>query len=35
MKFSLGACFAGMLYLGIFPDAVWDAATEAVKALKF
>jgi NADH-quinone oxidoreductase subunit N len=35
MKFSLGACIAGMLYLGIFPDAVWDAATEAVKVLKF
>jgi NADH-quinone oxidoreductase subunit N len=34
-KFSLGVCIAGMLYMGIFPDTVWEGATEAVKALKF
>jgi NADH-quinone oxidoreductase subunit N len=35
MKFSLGISIAAMLYLGIFPDMVWDNVTEAVKALKF
>jgi NADH-quinone oxidoreductase subunit N len=35
MKFSLGACIAAMLYLGIFPDVVLTAATEAVKVLRF
>ena len=35
MKFSLGLSIAAMLYLGIFPDMVWDTATEAVKALNF
>ncbi len=35
MKIPLGICAAGMLYLGMFPGAVLDSATEAVKALKF
>jgi NADH-quinone oxidoreductase subunit N len=35
MKCSLGLCIAGMLYLGIFPDPVLNAATQAVRALKF
>jgi NADH-quinone oxidoreductase subunit N len=35
MRFSLGLCIAGMFYLGIFPDPVLTAATQAVRALKF
>jgi len=35
MKISIGACIAAMLYLGICPEAVFSAATEAVKALRF
>jgi NADH-quinone oxidoreductase subunit N len=35
MKFSVGVCIAAMLYLGICPDAVLSAATEAVKVLRF
>lgn len=35
LKLSLGVSIAAMLYLGIFPDMVWETATEAVKALKF
>jgi NADH-quinone oxidoreductase subunit N len=35
MKMTVGVCIAGMLYLGIFSAAVWESATEAVKALKF
>jgi NADH-quinone oxidoreductase subunit N len=35
MKVSVGACIAVMLYLGIFPEAVLSAATEAVKVLRF
>jgi NADH-quinone oxidoreductase subunit N len=35
MKLSLGVCIAAMLYLGIFPDMVWDTATVAVKGLAF
>jgi NADH-quinone oxidoreductase subunit N len=34
MKLALGACIAGMLYLGIFPDAALRMAGEAVKVLK-
>jgi NADH-quinone oxidoreductase subunit N len=35
MKCSLSLCIAAMLYLGIFPERVWNSAAEAVKALKF
>ena len=35
MQVSLAVCMAGMLYLGLFPNAVVQAATEAVKALRF
>ncbi len=35
MRFSLGLCLAGMFYLGLFPDPVLSAATQAVQALKF
>jgi NADH-quinone oxidoreductase subunit N len=35
MKFSIGVCVAAMLYLGIFPESVLSAATEAVKVLRF
>jgi NADH-quinone oxidoreductase subunit N len=35
MQLSLAVCMAGMLYLGLFPNAVVVAATEAVKALRF
>src|SRR5438093_9539691 len=34
MKLALGACIAGMLYLGIFPDAALRMAGEAVRILK-
>ncbi len=35
MKVSLAVCMAGMLYLGLFPNAVVQAAAEAARALKF
>jgi NADH-quinone oxidoreductase subunit N len=35
MRISVLACIAGMLYLGIFPECVLSAATEAVKVLRF
>ncbi len=35
VKVSLSICIAGMLYLGLFPNAVLDWSTEAVKVLKF
>jgi len=35
MQVSLAVCMAGMLYIGLFPNAVLQAATEAVKALRF
>jgi NADH-quinone oxidoreductase subunit N len=35
MRISLGVCMAGMLYIGLFPNAAIQAATEAVKALKY
>ena len=35
MQVSLAVCMGGMLYLGLFPDAVVQAASEAVKALRF
>jgi NADH-quinone oxidoreductase subunit N len=35
MKFALGICIAAMFYLGIFPESVLTAATQAVRALKF
>ncbi len=35
MRVSLGLCMAGMLYLGLFPNAAVAAATEAVKALRY
>ena len=35
MQVSLAVCMAGMLYLGLFPNAVVLAAAEAVKALRF
>ncbi len=31
---SLVLCMAGIVYLGVFPGAVWDAAWAAVRALK-
>ena len=34
MRISLYACMAGMLYLGLFPNALVKVAAEAVKALK-
>jgi len=34
-KVSLGVCIAGMLYLGLLPDATVRLAAEAVKVLKF
>jgi NADH-quinone oxidoreductase subunit N len=33
MRLSLGACIAGMLYLGVFPGPVWEAARAAVVGL--
>jgi NADH-quinone oxidoreductase subunit N len=35
MKVSLAVCMAGMLYVGLFPNAVVQAAAEAVKSLRF
>jgi NADH-quinone oxidoreductase subunit N len=35
MKISLAVCMAGMVYLGLFPNAVLTATADAVKALKF
>jgi NADH-quinone oxidoreductase subunit N len=35
MQLSLAVCMAGMFYIGLFPNAVLQAATEAVKALQF
>jgi len=35
MQVSLAVCMAGMLYVGLFPNAMVQAATEAVKALRF
>jgi NADH-quinone oxidoreductase subunit N len=35
MKVSLAVCMAGMLYIGLFPNALMQAAAQAVKALKF
>ena len=35
MKMTLIVCIGAMLYIGIFPDTLWEAATEAVKTLKF
>jgi NADH-quinone oxidoreductase subunit N len=35
MKLSVAVCIAAMLYLGVFPETVLSAATEAVKALRF
>ena len=35
MKISLAVCMAGMLWLGLFPNALVQAAAEAVKALRF
>jgi NADH-quinone oxidoreductase subunit N len=35
MKISLGVCMAGMLYVGLFPNAAIVAASEAVKALHY
>jgi NADH-quinone oxidoreductase subunit N len=35
MRITLGVCMAGMLYVGLFPNAAIQAATEAVKALKY
>ncbi|MBI2929407.1 MAG: NADH-quinone oxidoreductase subunit N [Verrucomicrobia bacterium] len=34
IRYALYACAAGMLYLGLFPGAVVNLATEAVKALR-
>ena len=34
MKVCLYACVTGIFYLGLFPDAVVNAATHAVAALK-
>ena len=34
MRISLYVCMAGMLYLGVFPNALIKVAAEAVKALK-
>jgi NADH-quinone oxidoreductase subunit N len=35
MRVSLAACMAGMIWLGLFPNAVVVAAEQAVKALNF
>jgi len=35
MRVSLAVCMAGMLYIGLFPNAVLQAASAAVKALQF
>jgi NADH-quinone oxidoreductase subunit N len=35
MRISVGVCIIAMLYLGIFPNTVLTAATEAVKVLRF
>jgi NADH-quinone oxidoreductase subunit N len=35
MRISLAICIAAMFYLGIFPQSVLTAATQAVRALKF
>jgi NADH-quinone oxidoreductase subunit N len=35
MKLSLAVCMAGMLYIGLFPNALLQAASAAVKALRF
>jgi NADH-quinone oxidoreductase subunit N len=35
MRISLAVCMAGMLYIGLFPNAVVQAAAEAVKSLRF
>lgn len=35
MQILLGVCVVGMIYLGVYPGAVWTGATAAVKALKF
>ena len=35
MKISLAVCMVGMLWLGLFPNALVQAAAEAVKALRF
>ena len=35
MQVSLAVCMAGMLYVGLFPNAAVQAASEAVKALRF
>jgi NADH-quinone oxidoreductase subunit N len=35
MKLSLAVCMAGMLYLGLFPNPVIQAAAQAVKSLRF
>jgi NADH-quinone oxidoreductase subunit N len=35
LKISVGVCIAAMFYLGLCPDTVLSAATEAVKVLRF
>ncbi len=35
IQFSISACIAGMLYLGLFPGAMVNFAVEAVRVLKF
>jgi NADH-quinone oxidoreductase subunit N len=35
MKISLAVCMAGMLYLGLFPNAAVQAAAQAVQSLRF
>lgn len=35
LRIALGICIAGMLYLGVFPGAVWNAAVAAVANLPF
>ena len=34
MRITLYGCIAGMLYLGMFPNRILEAATEAVKLLR-
>ncbi|MGA2750696.1 MAG: NADH-quinone oxidoreductase subunit N [Verrucomicrobiota bacterium] len=35
LKLSLGVCVAAMFFLGVYPEPVFNAATEAVKVLKY
>jgi NADH-quinone oxidoreductase subunit N len=35
MRITLGVCMAGMLYVGLFPNAALQAASDAVKALHY